>query len=154
MRKRMMRSCGRTCDGLDPLNSFFGALPLPHLAEEQQRSSRSQAAWGILQQLQQHLEEGGFLREAESAWHSLQIPHTSISLHSSCMPILGTPPLLKSTVSPKGGAKHTLSEEEVADHSGHVTFAFVPAPDKTFNNEAFITEKQKCSNNLNCVNLE
>lgn len=113
MRARMMRSCGRTRGGLDPLNSFCGALPLPLLAGEQQRSSRSQAAWGILQQLQWHPAEEGTLEEAESAWHSLQIPHKSMSLHSSCMPTLGTPPLLKSTVPPKGGAKQTLSEEKV-----------------------------------------
>lgn len=49
VRARMMRSCGRTCSSLDPLNPFCGTLPLPHLPGEQQRSSRLQAAWGILQ---------------------------------------------------------------------------------------------------------
>lgn len=153
MRARMRRSCGRTRGGRDPLNSFCGPLPLLHLAGEQQRSSKSQAAWGVLQKLQWHPEEGGSLREDEYAWHSLQIPHRSRSLHSSFMPILGTPPLLNSTVPPKGGAKQIPSEEEVAEHS-HVMFAVVPVSHKTFNNEAFITERQKCSNNLNCVNLE
>lgn len=83
---RMMRSCGRTHGGLDPLNPFCGALPLAHLPEEQQRSSRLQAAWGILQQLQWHPAEEGSLGEAGSAWLSLQILHRPFSLHSSCVP--------------------------------------------------------------------